>query len=264
MSKMMICPKAKECDRECTDKIPHPKSKGCRDKRLYPTFSDGSVCPACIEYVEPQPAYECTAPEMQGVCLAIIPNEEHCKECTSWQPKKPATKTSRDARFRSMERFLSPTLNLGERLPPQPEEPAGLKPEPKCNASFCNSKMNGYCTTPNECGFKVKPEMPLREKEQIELLDLMCKGNIEGLEPDEVTKLISLWYRWYKEQQQARDTEVRQEIVKECTKVQPDIDVPPNFKPGTDEFFVYCQGANDYWLSIQAHIENKAREATNV
>lgn len=147
MSKMMIC--------KCGHTTSLEVKTFCCDLRC-PNYRPDDIgdCLNLIPYVEPQQEYECTDPH--GVCYEGCDAEVN--PCPYWQPKKPATKISRDARFRSMERFLSPTLNLGERLPPQPEEPAGLKPEPKCNASFCNSKMNGYCTTPNECGFKVKPE----------------------------------------------------------------------------------------------------------
>lgn len=139
---------------------------------------------------------------------------------------------------------------------------------PQCH-HIANAHNDGGCFSQEGCACKMtreeilkyrEPEYhcPLREKEQIELLDLMCKGNVEGLEPVEVTKLISLWYRWYKEQKQVHDAEMRQEFAKECTKVQPDIDVPPNFKKYTDEYFIYCQGANDYWETVKAHIREIA------
>ena len=85
--KMMICPKAKECDRECTDKKSHLRSKGCRDKRLYPTFSDGSVCPACIP-VEPEPkttsilCMDCNKPIFECICKFFVePQPATCPDC---------------------------------------------------------------------------------------------------------------------------------------------------------------------------------------
>jgi hypothetical protein len=57
--------------------------------------------------------------------------------------------------------------------------------------------------------------IPLPIEKANELLDLMGKGSMEGLESTEVTKLISLFYAWYEAQQQAHDQQVRKAFAKE-------------------------------------------------
>ena len=197
---MYICPNWKICMSQIDNNFPwylhcknHTNTSVCNNSDKRRDYSN-SLCPACIP-VEPEPTLKAGDMVYVGIGKGIVVKPESGSNAIDLKPAEPTC------------------FNC--------DSPKG-KILPICHKCFDVLKANmnpvESCYDSDERDWKPEPaepqaEMPLMEQEQIELLDLMGKGVMDGLESVEVTKLISLWYRWYMEQRPAHDQQVRKALI---------------------------------------------------